>query len=91
MCFQMKNWSEEYQDTVNCYRGQRTKVSRLKKKLTNAKGFKEFKRILDMVNFKKEKIERLKTKSFRLTRRIEQIEPSGWKEFLQVHAVHCFN
>ncbi|PKU79842.1 DEAD-box ATP-dependent RNA helicase ISE2, chloroplastic [Dendrobium catenatum] len=84
---EVKNWSEEYQDAINCYREQRKKVSRLKKKMTSTKGFKEFKRVLDVVNFNKEKIERLETRSHRLTRRIEQIEPSGWKEFLQISKV----
>jgi hypothetical protein len=37
-----------------------------------------------MRNFTKEKIERLEARSRRLTRRIMQIEPTGWKEFLQV-------
>ncbi|KAH0459665.1 hypothetical protein IEQ34_012479 [Dendrobium chrysotoxum] len=84
---EVKNWSEEYQDAIDGYREQRKKVSRLKKKMTSTKGFKEFKRVLDMVNFNKEKIERLETRSHRLTRRIEQIEPSGWKEFLQISKV----
>ncbi|XP_020578336.1 DExH-box ATP-dependent RNA helicase DExH15 chloroplastic isoform X2 [Phalaenopsis equestris] len=84
---EVQNWSEEYQDAINCYREQRTRVSRLKKKLTNTKGFKEFKSVLDMVNFNNEKIRRLETKSHRLTKRIEQIEPSGWKEFLQISKV----
>ncbi|KAK8967906.1 hypothetical protein KSP40_PGU005431 [Platanthera guangdongensis] len=84
---EVKTWSEEYIDAVKCYREQQTKVSRLKKKLTNTKGFRNFKRIMDMVNFNKEKIVRLEARSHRLTRRIKQIEPSGWKEFLQISKV----
>lgn len=80
----MKHWSVEYEDSVRCYKEQRRKVSRLKKKITNTKGFKEFKKVIDLTNFTKEKIERLEARSNRLVKRIEQIEPSGWKEFLQV-------
>ncbi|XP_078430901.1 DEAD/DEAH box helicase isoform X2 [Wolffia australiana] len=81
---EIKPWSETYQSAVESYREQKKKVSRLKKRITGAKGFKEFKRIIDQVNFTKEKIQRLDARSKRLIKRIEQIEPSGWKEFLQV-------
>lgn len=80
----MTHWSQEYEDAVQCYKEQRKKVSRLKKKIASTKGFKEFKKVIDMMNFTEEKIKRLKARSNRLVRRIEQIEPSGWKEFLQV-------
>ncbi|XP_020090516.1 DExH-box ATP-dependent RNA helicase DExH15 chloroplastic [Ananas comosus] len=79
--------SQAYQDAVESYKEQRRKVSRLKKKITNTKGFKEFKKIIDMRNFTKEKIERLEARSRRLTRRLEQIEPTGWREFLQISKV----
>ncbi|XP_077237907.1 DEAD/DEAH box helicase [Tasmannia lanceolata] len=79
--------SAEYHDAVQCYKEQRSKVSRLKKKITGTKGFKEFKKIIDVTKFTKEKIKRLKARSDRLNSRIEQIEPSGWKEFLQISNV----
>ncbi|KAK9119581.1 hypothetical protein Scep_017674 [Stephania cephalantha] len=79
--------SKEYHDATESYKEQRNKVSRLKKKIARTEGFKEFKKIIDMTNFTKEKIERLKARSKRLISRIEQIEPSGWKEFLQVSNV----
>ena len=56
----------------------------MKKTIRSTKGFREFQKIIDMRNFTKEKIERLEARSRRLTRRIMQIEPTGWKEFLQV-------
>ena len=62
----------------------RNKVSKLKKGISNTEGFKEYKKIVDMAKFTEEKIRRLKARSDRLMTRIEQIEPSGWKEFLQV-------
>ncbi|PIA62311.1 hypothetical protein AQUCO_00200361v1 [Aquilegia coerulea] len=79
--------SQTYLGAVECYKEQRNKVSRLRKKITRTEGFKEYKMIIDMTNFTKEKIERLKARSTRLVNRIEQIEPSGWKEFLQISQV----
>uniref|UniRef100_A0A166E9W8 Helicase ATP-binding domain-containing protein n=1 Tax=Daucus carota subsp. sativus TaxID=79200 RepID=A0A166E9W8_DAUCS len=76
-----------YHDAVECYKEQRNKVSRLKKKITRTEGFREYKKILDMTKFTMEKIRRLKSRSKRLINRIEQIEPSGWKEFQQVSSV----
>ena len=61
----------------------------MKKTIKSTKGFKEFQKIIDIRNFTKEKIERLEARSRRLTRRIRQIEPTGWKEFLQV-TMHLF-
>ncbi|KAK2994386.1 hypothetical protein RJ640_029501 [Escallonia rubra] len=80
-------FSQAYHDAVECYKDQRNKVSRLKKKIARTEGFKEYKKIIDMTKFTEEKIRRLKSRSSRLIRRIEQIEPSGWKEFLQVSNV----
>ncbi|XP_051146042.1 DExH-box ATP-dependent RNA helicase DExH15 chloroplastic [Andrographis paniculata] len=80
-------FSEAYLDAVECYREQRNKVSRLKKKIARTEGFREYKKILDVAKFTAEKIRRLKTRSQRLITRLEQIEPSGWKEFLQISNV----
>nr|CAN76232.1 hypothetical protein VITISV_039406 [Vitis vinifera] len=76
--------SQAYYEAVECYKEQRNKVSRLKKKIARTEGFKEYKKIIDMSKFTEEKIKRLKARSNRLSSRIEQIEPSGWKEFLQL-------
>ncbi|KAL6911461.1 hypothetical protein ACP4OV_000266 [Aristida adscensionis] len=84
---EVERFSQEHQDAVECYKQQRRKVSQLKKTIKSTKGFKEFQKILDMRNFTKEKIERLEARSRRLTRRIRQIEPTGWKEFLQISKV----
>ncbi|KAK6160076.1 hypothetical protein DH2020_003457 [Rehmannia glutinosa] len=78
-------FSETYQTAVECYKDQRNKVSRLKKKIARTEGFREYKKIIDVAKFTEEKIRRLKARSRRLVTRIEQIEPSGWKEFLQVY------
>ncbi|CAN4124318.1 unnamed protein product [Withania somnifera] len=79
--------SQAYNDAVECYKNQRNKVSRLNKRLTRTKGCKEYKKIMDSAKFTEEKIRRLKVRSKRLVGRIEQIEPTGWKEFLQVSNV----
>lgn len=76
--------SQAYHEAVQNYKDQRNKVSRLKKKIARTEGFKEYKKIIDMANFTEEKIRRLKVRSQRLISRLEQIEPSGWKEFMQV-------
>lgn len=79
--------SQEYSDAIERYKEQRTKVARLKKKIARTEGFKEYKKIIDMRKLTEEKIRRLKTRSSRLISRLEQIEPSGWKEFLQISNV----
>ncbi|PPR84658.1 hypothetical protein GOBAR_AA36054 [Gossypium barbadense] len=79
--------SQEYIESVERYREQRNKVARLKKKIARTEGFREYKKILDTAKFTEEKIKRLKARSNHLINRIEQIEPSGWKEFLQISKV----
>ncbi|VFQ93132.1 unnamed protein product [Cuscuta campestris] len=80
-------FSQAYDEAVECYKDQRNKVARLKKRISRLEGFKEYKKIIDMARFTEEKIRRLKVRSNRLTKRIEQIEPTGWKEFLEVSNV----
>lgn len=82
---QVLQLSKAYNDAVECYKNQRNKVSRLKKRIARTEGFKEYKKIIDSAKFTEEKIRRLKVRSKRLIGRIEQIEPTGWKEFLQVY------
>ncbi|KAF5746653.1 DEAD-box ATP-dependent RNA helicase ISE2 chloroplastic [Tripterygium wilfordii] len=79
--------SEAHHDAVERHKEQRSKVSRLKKRISRTEGFKEYKKIVDMKRFTEEKIKHLKIRSNRLKNRIEQIEPSGWKEFLQISNV----
>ncbi|KAL1317333.1 hypothetical protein HN51_069404 [Arachis hypogaea] len=79
--------SQAYRDAVERYKDQRNKVSRLKKKISRTEGYKEYSKVIDAVKFTEEKIRRLQNRSKRLTNRIEQIEPSGWKEFMQVSNV----
>ncbi|EMS55120.1 DEAD-box ATP-dependent RNA helicase ISE2, chloroplastic [Triticum urartu] len=83
----VERFSQEHQAAVESHKQQRRKVSQLKKTIRSTKGFREFQKIIDMRNFTKEKIERLEARSRRLTRRIMQIEPTGWKEFLQISKV----
>lgn len=79
--------SQAYHDAVEHYKSQRTKVARLKKRIARTEGFREYKKILDWKSFTEDKIKRLKVRSNRLINRIEEIEPSGWKEFLKISNV----
>ncbi|BAT99359.1 DExH-box ATP-dependent RNA helicase DExH15 chloroplastic [Vigna angularis] len=79
--------SQDYKDAIEGYKEQRNKVARLKKKISRSEGYKEYFKIIGAVKFVEEKIKRLKNRSKRLINRIEQIEPSGWKEFMQVSNV----
>ncbi|KAK9750897.1 hypothetical protein RND81_02G228800 [Saponaria officinalis] len=79
--------SPAYIEAVECYKKQRNKVSHLKKRIARTEGFREYKRVLDMAKLATEKIRRLRSREKRLIDRIEQIEPSGWKEFLQISNV----
>ncbi|KAL5552980.1 hypothetical protein UlMin_040381 [Ulmus minor] len=79
--------SEAYNEAIESYKEQRTRVARLKKKIARTQGFKEYKKIIDATKLTEEKIKRLNARSKRLTNRIEQIEPSGWKDFLQISNV----
>ncbi|KAL6013399.1 DExH-box ATP-dependent RNA helicase DExH15 chloroplastic [Asimina triloba] len=79
--------SSAYHELGESYKEQRRKVSRLKEKIIRTNGFQEFKKIVDMTDFMKEKIKHLKARSDRLANRLEQIEPSGWKEFVKISNV----
>ncbi|XP_039055114.1 DExH-box ATP-dependent RNA helicase DExH15 chloroplastic-like isoform X2 [Hibiscus syriacus] len=84
---EMLHMSQEYIESVEHYKEQRRIVSRLKKKMGRTEGFREYKKILDTAKFTEEKIKRLKARSNHLINRMENIEPSGWKEFLQISSV----
>ncbi|CAK9308574.1 unnamed protein product [Citrullus colocynthis] len=79
--------SESYMESLDRYKQQRNKVARLKKRVARTEGFREYKKILDMANLIEDKIRQLKARYKRLSNRIQQIEPSGWKEFLQISNV----
>ncbi|CAH8257673.1 unnamed protein product [Arabidopsis lyrata] len=79
--------SEEYDNATEQYKEQRRKVFRLKKKMSRSAGFREYKKILENANLTVEKMKRLKARSRRLINRLEQIEPSGWKDFMRISNV----
>ncbi|KAE8732111.1 DEAD-box ATP-dependent RNA helicase ISE2 [Hibiscus syriacus] len=84
---EMLYMSQEYIESVEHYKEQRRIVSRLKKMIGRTEGFREYKKIVDTAKFTEEKIKRLKARSNHLINRMEKIEPSGWKEFLQISNV----
>lgn len=63
---------------------QRKEVSKLRKKLKGTQGYRETKVLVGIQRLRLEKLQRLKAKSVRISTRINQMQPSGWKEFLQV-------
>ncbi|KAL9311269.1 DExH-box ATP-dependent RNA helicase DExH15 chloroplastic [Arabidopsis thaliana] len=79
--------SKEYDNAAQKYKEQRSKISRLKKKMSRSEGFREYKKILENANLTVEKMKRLKARSRRLINRLEQIEPSGWKDFMRISNV----
>ncbi|KFK41424.1 hypothetical protein AALP_AA2G129100 [Arabis alpina] len=79
--------SQEYDNAAEQYRKQRSKVSSLKKRISRSAGFREYKKILENAKLTVEKMKRLKARSRRLINRLEQIEPSGWKDFMRISNV----
>ncbi|KAF2609383.1 hypothetical protein F2Q68_00046187 [Brassica cretica] len=79
--------SQEYDNAAEQYKEQRSKVSRLKKRISRSAGFREYKKILENAKLTVEKMKRLKARSRRLINRLEQIEPSGWKDFMRISNV----
>ncbi|CAN8235851.1 unnamed protein product [Cochlearia groenlandica] len=79
--------SQEYENAEEQYKQQRSKVSRLKKRISRSAGFREYKKILENAKLTIEKMKRLKARSRRLINRLDQIEPSGWKDFMRISNV----
>ncbi|KAJ3694882.1 hypothetical protein LUZ60_000259 [Juncus effusus] len=79
--------SQEYQEAVQAYKAVKKNISKLKKMIRRNTGFPVYKQVIDEQKMTVEKIKRLETRSRRLARRISQIEPAGWKEFLQISKV----
>jgi hypothetical protein len=76
--------SQAYIESHRIYREHKKAVSVFKKRLKRTRCYQEFQRLSDMNKVQKEKIDRLKVKSNRIKGRIGQIEPTGWREFIQV-------
>lgn len=79
--------SEAYIESQRIYREHKKAVSIFKKRLKRTRCYQEFQRLSDMNKVWKENIDRLKVKSNRIKGRIGQIEPTGWKEFIQAGKV----
>ncbi|CAK9235184.1 unnamed protein product [Sphagnum troendelagicum] len=63
---------------------QRKLVSKLRKQLRATQGHRETKLLMGLQKMQIEKISRLQAKTARISARISQMQPTGWKEFLQV-------
>lgn len=62
----------------------RKEISTLRKSLKRSQGYKEKHQLVVLQKSRLEKIARLQDKAARISHRIKQMAPSGWKEFLQV-------
>ncbi|KAH9300742.1 hypothetical protein KI387_012325, partial [Taxus chinensis] len=78
---------EAFIEAQRIYRKCKRPVLDFEKRLRSSKWYKEFQRLSDLNHVKKENIERLIAKSNRIKARISQIEPTGWRDFLQVGEV----
>lgn len=63
---------------------QRKEVAKLRKKLKLTQGHEESKIVVGLQKQRLEKLQWLRSKAARISTRINQMQPSGWKEFLQV-------
>ncbi|KAG0629390.1 hypothetical protein M758_1G100000 [Ceratodon purpureus] len=63
---------------------QRKEASKLRKKLKATQGYRESRKLVDLQRSRLDKLERTRAKASRIENRISKMQPSGWKEFLQV-------
>lgn len=66
------------------YIGLRKEASKLRKKLKATQGYRESRKLVDLQRSRFDKLQRARAKAFRIENRISRMQPSGWKEFLQV-------
>lgn len=70
----------------------RKEASKLRKKLKQTQGYRESRKLVDLQRSRFDKLQRITAKANRISNRISQMQPSGWKEFLQVRRpVSCQN
>jgi hypothetical protein len=70
---------------------QRKEASKLRKKLKGTQGYRESRKLLDLQRARLDKLKRTKAKANRIATRISKMQPSGWKEFLQVRQSSSLN
>lgn len=63
---------------------QRKEASKLRKKLKATQGYRESRKLVDLHRSRLDKLLRTRAKASRIENRISKMQPSGWKEFLQV-------
>jgi len=64
-------------------------LEKLNKKLKLTQGFRKYKLLLDLEQKRKDRIANLQSTASNLASRMKQLQPSGWKDFLQVR--FCFH
>ena len=75
---------EEAVNAVQAHREQRRKVIRIKKEMKATKASREYWHIAGQKKLRDAKIVQLKQKKSKLEARINEMQPTGWQEFLQV-------
>ena len=75
---------EEVVTAVQAHREQRRKVVRIKKEMKATKASREYWHIAGQKKLRDAKIVQLKQKKSKLEARINEMQPTGWQEFLQV-------
>ena len=75
---------EEVVNAVQAHREQRRKVIRIKKEIKATRASKEYWHMVGQAKLRDAKIAQLKVKRSKLAARINEMQPTGWQEFLQV-------
>ena len=75
---------EDVTKAIKVYREQRIKLRQIKKEMKATKASREYWHIAGQKKLRDAKIVQLKQKKSKLEARINEMQPSGWQEFLQV-------
>ncbi|KAJ7525182.1 hypothetical protein O6H91_17G040400 [Diphasiastrum complanatum] len=76
--------SEEHLAAQKMFVKAKNLLAKRRQKFEETEGYKMYDLLCDLKNMRKQKIARMKAKVSRIEQRIKQMQPSGWKEFLQV-------
>ncbi|KAH7365328.1 hypothetical protein KP509_18G021200 [Ceratopteris richardii] len=75
---------EEMIKIADSFSKQRKRVIKVKKEMKGTKASKEYWQIVAMTKLRDANIEKLEKKRSKLVARLDQMQPTGWQEFLQV-------
>ena len=75
---------EDVTKAIKVYREQRIKLRQIKKEMKATRASKEYWHMVGQTKLRDAKIAQLKVKRSKLAARINEMQPTGWQEFLQV-------